>query len=286
MLSSDRLSEYERDGFLVIKGFAPPATCATLRAAADALVADFEPDGAASIFSTRDQARATDAYFLDSGDKVRFFFEEGAFDAAGRPRQPTARSINKIGHALHDLDPVFRAFSYQPALAALVGALGLAEPLELQSMYIFKQPGIGGQVVWHQDSSFLYTEPDSVVGLWLALEDATVENGCLWALPGGHLGALKSRFVRAPGGGVTTIVHDPSPWPDQSFVPLETPRGTLVVLHGRLPHGSAANRSARSRHAYSLHVIDGACDYPADNWLQRGPDMPLRRLDGAPGAAG
>ena len=113
-------------------------------------------------------------------------------------------------------------------------------------MYIFKQPGIGGQVVWHQDSSFLHTEPDSVVGLWLALEDATVENGCLWALPGGHLGALKSRFVRAPGGGVTTIVHDPSPWPDQRFVPLETPRGTLVVLHGRLPHGSAANRSARS----------------------------------------
>ncbi|NQV79854.1 MAG: phytanoyl-CoA dioxygenase family protein, partial [Alphaproteobacteria bacterium] len=54
------------------------------------------------------------------------------------------------------------------------------------------------------------------------------------------------------------------------------PKGTLVLLHGALPHGSAPNRSPRSRHAYSLHVIDGACAYPATNWLQRGPDRPLR----------
>jgi len=59
-------------------------------------------------------------------------------------------------------------------------------------------------------------------------------------------------------------------------VPIEARRGTLVVLHGMLPHFSAPNRSARSRHAYTLHVIDGACRYLEDNWLQRGPDMPLR----------
>jgi phytanoyl-CoA hydroxylase len=59
-------------------------------------------------------------------------------------------------------------------------------------------------------------------------------------------------------------------------VPLEAPQGTLIVLNGQCPHFSAANRSPRSRHAYTLHVIDGACAYPADNWLQRGPDMPLR----------
>jgi phytanoyl-CoA hydroxylase len=57
---------------------------------------------------------------------------------------------------------------------------------------------------------------------------------------------------------------------------LEAKRGTLVALHGLLPHYSGANRSVRSRHAYTLHVIDGACRYPADNWLRRGPEMPLR----------
>ncbi len=58
-------------------------------------------------------------------------------------------------------------------------------------------------------------------------------------------------------------------------MPLEVPKGTLVVLHGLLPHGGAPNRSAHSRHAYTLHIIDGRCAYP-DNWLRRGPDMPLR----------
>lgn len=58
-------------------------------------------------------------------------------------------------------------------------------PLHSQSMLIFKQPFVGGEVVPHQDSSFLATAPLSCVGTWLALEDASRHNGCLWALPGG-----------------------------------------------------------------------------------------------------
>lgn len=49
-----------------------------------------------------------------------------------------------------------------------------------------QQPGIGGEVVPHQDNSFLYTEPPTCTGLWWALEDATIANGCLWAIPGSH----------------------------------------------------------------------------------------------------
>jgi phytanoyl-CoA hydroxylase len=142
-------------------------------------------------------------------------------------------------------------------------------------MYIFKQPEIGGEVVCHQDSTFLYTEPETVVGFWFALEDATTENGCLWAVPGGHRLGLKKRFVRnAPG--VEFRVLDDTPWPDTGLVPLEAPKGTLVLLHGRLPHQSGPNRSSRSRHAYSVHIIDATSNYPADNWLQRGSSLPLR----------
>ena len=68
-------------------------------------------------------------------------------------------ALNKIGHALHDLDPVFDRISRQPRLAALARALGLAQPLLLQSMYLFKQPQIGGEVGWHQDATYLHTRP-------------------------------------------------------------------------------------------------------------------------------
>ena len=57
-------------------------------------------------------------------------------------------------------------------------------PCRLQSMLIFKQPFVGGEVVPHQDSCFVTTDPLSCVGIWLALEDATRDNGCLWTLPG------------------------------------------------------------------------------------------------------
>ncbi|MGD1877392.1 MAG: phytanoyl-CoA dioxygenase family protein [Kiloniellaceae bacterium] len=269
---------FARDGFLVLENMIAPADCDALMARADELVAAFDPGSVASVFSTREQVHGRDAYFQQSGDKIRFFFEEEAFDENGRLRQDKRLSINKIGHAQHDLDPVFGRFSRLPQLAALAQGLGLAEPLLLQSMYIFKQPRIGGEVGWHQDSTFLYTEPLSVIGLWFALEDATLENGCLWALPGGHDGPLRERW-RRQGDGLVMERLDDTPWDAGRAVPLEVPKGSLVVLHGKLPHGSRPNRSDRSRHASTLHLIAGACHYPADNWLRRGPDRPRRGVD-------
>ena len=71
------------------------------------------------------------------------------------------------------------------------------------------------------------------------------------------------------------VTLDPAPLPTEGLVPLPAAKGTLIVLHGHLPHRSGPNLSDRSRHAYALHLIDGACTYSADNWLQRRDDLPL-----------
>jgi phytanoyl-CoA hydroxylase len=280
MAAASHRERFERDGYLILPGFVPAPECDALRARMAELVEAFEPGEVATIFSTTRRSHAQDRYFLESGDQIRFFFEEEAFDEKGRLRQSKQRSINKVGHALHDLDPVFERFSRRPALAALVRELGLAEPLLLQSMYIFKQPRIGGEVVCHQDAAFLHSEPSSVIGLWFALEDAMTLNGCMYAAPGGHKGPLRTRFLRH-GERTETITLDPSPLPSQGLVPLEVEKGALIVLHGLLPHGSAPNRSARSRHAYTLHVIDGQARYSADNWLRRAPAMLIGPIDPA-----
>ena len=97
-------------------------------------------------------------------------------------------------------------------------------------------------------------------------------------LPDGIAGRPSRAAARAflrDGDRMVTRVLDPTPWPDVEPAALEARRGTLVVLHGLLPHASAPNRSARARHAYALHLIDGRADYPSDNWLQR-PGQPLR----------
>jgi hypothetical protein len=75
---------------------------------------------------------------------------------------------------MHDLDPVFRAFTSDPRLVTVARDLGLSEAQMWQSMYIFKQPGIGGEVRWHQDATYFDTTPVSVTTFWFALEDATL----------------------------------------------------------------------------------------------------------------
>ena len=276
VLSQSDLRKYSEDGFLVLEGFSDESDCDLLRTRAEELVSEFDPKQFVSIFSKKEQNRIADEYFLASADNIGFFFEEIAFSADGTLKQNKAQSINKIGHALHDLDPVFDRFSRNNKLAQLASDLSITNPLLLQSMYIFKQPQIGGEVACHQDSTFIYTEPTNILGLWFALEDATLQNGCLWVLPGGHKRGLKSRWVRSGNGGMEFSTFSTEPWPEDELVPLEVEKGTLILLHGLLPHRSLENRSNKSRPAYTLHVISADAAYAADNWLQRSPSLPLR----------
>ena len=277
-LSAIQVDAFRHDGFLVVPDFVSADDCVALRERAMQLAEEHVPSPEqATVFTADGKPQHTsDDYFLTSGEKIRCFFEKDAFDESGRLRSQPHLSLNKLGHAMHDLDPVFDSFSRTPQLAAVASDIGMRDPLLLQSMYIFKQAHIGGEVTCHTDHTYLWTEPRSVVGFWFAIDDATRENGCMWAVPGGHRLPVRTRSrLNESRTATVTDVLDPEPYPLDDLVCLEAKRGTLVLLDGAVPHLSAANTSDKPRHAYTIHAIDGAANYLDDNWLQR-PTLPLR----------
>ena len=99
---------------------------------------------------------------------------------------PREYAFNKVGHNLHELDYEFEKFSFSKVIKTLLFKfMNFRKPLLVQSMYIFKNPGIGGEVEPHKDNTYIISEPVlTCQGIWIALDDTSRENGCLWGVPG------------------------------------------------------------------------------------------------------
>jgi len=266
MLSEVQKKEYHEQGFVVLDQVFALEELEKVKKQAAKIVDDWHDEDITHTFGTKDNDRSGNDFFLDSAETMSCFFEEEAFDEKGEFVQDRALCINKIGHALHELDPVFKRFSHQSVLGEIANDIGLSEPQIRQSMYIYKQPKIGGEVNWHQDATFFFTTPQSVVTYWFAMEDATLENGCLWVEPQGHKGPLRERFNRDGSNTIMETLSDQA-WPIETGIPVEVKAGSLVVFQGQLPHYSAPNRSDKSRQAFTLHVTDGRTKYASQNWL-------------------
>lgn len=266
---------FEHDGFVVIPDLLGAEDIAAARTAAGVIMDSFDPAKHPTVFTTTDRDKGRDQYFMDSAQAIHCFAEADAVAADGTLTRPKREAINKIGHALHDFDPTFARLCRLPRIGSVLRELGYHTPQVWQTMYICKPPKIGGEVRWHQDTAYLSTTPACVTGVWIALEKATVANGCLWVQPGGHRTPRRELYeVDADTGTGTLRELDSTPWPGTDDArALEVEAGTAVFFSDHLPHYSSHNHSTRSRHAFTLHVAERDTNWSQDNWLQR-PDLP------------
>mmetsp|Transcript_12937 Transcript_12937/g.21885 ORF Transcript_12937/g.21885 Transcript_12937/m.21885 type:complete len:219 (+) Transcript_12937:331-987(+) len=201
-------------------------------------------------FETKSYGR--EQYFLNSAWKMKPFFEVDALDKDGKLQVDRHMAFNKVGHAMHDLHPAFESFSYSQVVKTLCREVfQYKSPALVQSMYIFKNPRIGGEVGPHKDSSYLITQPLSCNGFWVSLDEATKENGCMWGVPGSHaLGPNEYFRVRKnEEEGLMETFKDMDEsvgdYKAEGAVPLEVPAGSIVLLNGSFLHYSEPNTSEK-----------------------------------------
>ncbi|HEY5978215.1 MAG TPA: phytanoyl-CoA dioxygenase family protein [Microlunatus sp.] len=172
-------------------------------------------------------------------------------------------------HYPHKLSAAAERALHTPKIVdALVSVIG-PNVKAMQSMLFIKTEGKPGQA-WHQDEFFIPTRDRSLTAVWIALDDATIENGCLWVLPGSHRrGVLyPARDQDDPRFDCTTESYD-FPYADGDAVPVEIPAGTALIFNGYLLHRSLENSGRHGyRRALANHYMSAESLLP---WSPPGP---------------
>jgi len=232
---------FEQNGYVVFERLVSADACDELITRMNEIVFELENSRReqALVFSKSDVYKHS--HLLQQPDQLVFTVEDVPLST-----YPLSRALYKASPVLHLVDPVFKAFSHQSNIQNAVVNLGCSHPQIVQSQYLFKQPFIGSAVAYHQDATYF---PRLPWGLWIALVDATLNNGCLSVIPGGHQGPLRAQYDGADGFRIL----DETPFDIEHAIFLPVPKGSAIALHGLLPHASGPNTSSTARPAYALH---------------------------------
>ncbi|MDB9786552.1 phytanoyl-CoA dioxygenase family protein [Bacteriovoracaceae bacterium] len=254
---------WDEQGYFVIKNFADKMTTRRLRdSLKDHLLKEDLKRNHSIFLGSKDKQNA-DRYFHDSWEKVSYFYEED-FSIKDKSPEELYYGLNKVGHGLHLHLEHFKKFAMDSRLPEIAAYAGITDMEIMQSMVIFKWPGIGGEVDAHQDQTYLYTDPHPVCGFWIALEDANTDNSCLWVETGGHKKGLSRRYFR--NGDKTWFENYESEHCWSKMEPVRVVEGDLIFFNGLLPHGSKKNTSKKSRQALTFHVKDRSWEFSPANW--------------------
>jgi hypothetical protein len=227
-------ADYRRDGFVVCPGLVDAATV---------------------------QALCEEALAIASGQR-------GAIAGLPAGAAGTADASSLLQQVLaihfpHKLSALMRAMlGHPPIVEVLVQLIG-PDIKCMQSMLFVKNAGKPGQA-WHQDETFIPTTDATLTGVWIALDEATVDNGCLWVQPGSHRARhlWPSRPCKDPRFDGAPESHG-WPYPAEGGMPVEVAAGSVVFFNGYTLHRSLGNRRASgARRALVLHCMSAAGELP------------------------
>lgn len=180
-------------------------------------------------------------------------------------------------HHPHKVSPViYDALKHPRIVEALTAVIG-PNVKAMQSMLFIKAEGKPGQA-WHQDEFFIPTRDRSLTGVWIALDDATIENGCLWVLPGSHQPGIiyPDREQDDPRFDCTVEAYD-FPYDDDDAVPVEIPAGAAIIFNGYLLHRSLPNTGKHGyRRALANHYMSAESLLP---WTRPPEGVPIAHWD-------
>jgi phytanoyl-CoA hydroxylase len=256
-LSFDSLTnqEYPRDLYRHDEIAAP---LPGLRAVAGSHLDQYETLGflsVADVFSPNEVQGALDA-LIEMASKPRPEGMELQFESAAKGVIEGLSPEDRLDYVrklmwFYRHDPRLEALALHPGLLGLVRRLLGAEPEVFQDMALLKPPGIGREKPWHQDHAYFdLPEGTPVVGVWIALDEATTENGCMVFQPGGHRNGPLPHFNRRDWQICDTAVL-----PLDGKVAAPLPSGGALIFDGLTPHGTPTNRSTTRRRALQFHYI-------------------------------
>jgi phytanoyl-CoA hydroxylase len=233
-LTEAQRRSFAADGYLVVNGLIAPAVLARVRERMD------------------EMQRAALAAKGTAG--VKYQMETGG--AVATIAKPALRKVDEPAKR----DAVFRGVAETPAILDIVAELTGGPHVLLYSDQVFMKPAFcGSEKPLHQDNSYFKVTPHSAgVTCWIAIDDATIENGCLHYIPGSHaLGLVKHRSLGENSPHLTPDVDHPLP----AEVAVPVPAGSCIFHHLLAMHSSKANTSAHARRAYALHYANRCVEH-------------------------
>lgn len=247
-LSKDQIQQFEQAGFLAFSDVLTPLDLQRSREALSRITSELT-GSRESVYSPpkRIGANQSGATFKRAGSRSMLQLEPG-YDPVGQSPQDMELMVRKFMWFCQE-DGVFEDMvSAAGRLHHIIEDLIGTDPILFQEMALVKPPFIGSEKPWHQDNAYFSVEPlDAIVGVWLALDDANPENGCMHVIPGGH---VSGGFKHHHGSDceIETSLLDMS-----KAVAVPVPAGGAMFFYGMLPHETPPNRSPHRRRALQFH---------------------------------